>query len=179
MDILFSFWGLVLLFPLLLWIAILVRVRLGSPVFFTQMRPGKDGKLFRLVKFRSMRTGPGSDMERMTPFGKWLRRSSLDELPELWNILKGEMSFVGPRPLLVEYLDRYTPGQARRHEVRPGLTGLAQIQGRNHLSWEEKFARDVWYVDHGSFGLDLKILLLTPFRAGGAGADPTEPFLGS
>jgi len=178
-DIVFSFLGLLLLFPLLFLTGIWVWIQLGPPVLFTQVRPGKNGRPFRLCKFRSMKTGEESDLERMTPFGRWLRRSSLDELPELWNILKGDMSFVGPRPLLMAYLERYTPEQARRHEVRPGLSGLAQIQGRNLLSWEEKFARDVWYVDHGSFLLDLQILLLTLFRAGGEGSDPIEPFLGS
>jgi lipopolysaccharide/colanic/teichoic acid biosynthesis glycosyltransferase len=144
-----------------------VRRKLGSPVFFRQTRPGLKGKLFEMVKFRTMtdERGPDGqllpDKDRLTPFGRWLRASSLDELPELWNVLKGEMSLVGPRPLLVEYLPLYTPEQARRHEVRPGITGWAQVNGRNAISWEEKFKLDVWYVDNQSLWLDLKILWLT------------------
>lgn len=153
--------------PVLLVLAALVRVRLGSPVFFRQQRPGRDERLFELVKFRTMtgaRDASGAlrpDAERLTPFGCWLRATSLDELPELWNVLRGEMSLVGPRPLLVQYLDRYTPEQRRRHAVPPGLTGWAQINGRNAISWEEKFALDAWYADHRSLGLDLRILFRT------------------
>jgi len=142
-------------------VAAVVRAGLGRPVFFTQERPGLGGRIFKLVKFRTMRTGPGSDAERMTRLGKFLRATSLDELPELWNVLRGEMSLVGPRPLLPQYLERYTPEQARRHEVRPGVSGWAQVNGRNLLSWEERFEHDVWYVDHASFWLDVKILAMT------------------
>ena len=158
---------LVLLAPLMLILALLVRIFLGSPVIFSQQRPGLKGKPFTLYKFRTMtdaRDEKGQllpDAERLTRFGRFLRASSLDELPELWNILRGDMSFVGPRPLLMEYLPLYTPEQMRRHEVRPGLTGWAQVNGRNALSWEEKFRHDVWYVDNRNFLLDLKILLMT------------------
>ena len=157
---------LLLAIPLIALIC-MVRRKLGSPVFFRQTRPGLKGKLFEMVKFRTMtdERGPDGqllpDKDRLTPFGRWLRASSLDELPELWNVLKGEMSLVGPRPLLVEYLPLYTPEQARRHEVRPGITGWAQVNGRNAISWEEKFKLDVWYVDNQSLWLDLKILWLT------------------
>lgn len=153
--------------PVVLVVALAVRLRLGSPVFFKQLRPGLDGRPFVIVKFRTMReaaTGDGrrlSDAERTTPFGRLLRRTSLDELPELWNVLRGDMSLVGPRPLLIEYLPRYSPTQARRHEVRPGITGWAQVNGRNALGWDEKFKLDVWYVDHRSLGLDFRILLAT------------------
>jgi len=153
--------------PLLAGVALLVRCRLGQPVFFRQRRPGWHGEVFELLKFRTMldqRDGTGRllpDEERLTDFGRWLRSTSLDELPELWNVLRGEMSLVGPRPLLVEYLDRYSPRQARRHEVRPGLTGYVQVMGRNALTWEEKFEWDVRYVETRTFWLDLKILLLT------------------
>lgn len=152
--------------PLLILI-VLVRTRLGSPVFFRQMRPGMHGKPFVMVKFRTMTDVRGADgvllpdAERLTPFGRFLRASSLDELPELWNVIKGEMSLVGPRPLLMEYLPLYSAEQARRHEVRPGVTGWAQVNGRNALSWDEKFALDVWYVDHRSLWLDVRILWLT------------------
>lgn len=157
---------LVLGVPMLI-IACLVHSRLGSPVLFHQIRPGLRGRPFEMVKFRTMRDAvdaygmPLPDADRITPFGNFLRAASLDELPELWNVLKGEMSLVGPRPLLMEYLPLYSPAQARRHEVRPGVTGWAQINGRNALSWDEKFRLDVWYVDHQSLWLDLKILLLT------------------
>ncbi len=157
---------LIFALPLLL-LVYLVRSRLGSPVFFTQVRPGLNGKPFRMVKFRSMtdaRSPDGEllpDAERLTRFGALLRSTSLDELPELWNVLKGEMSLVGPRPLLFEYLPLYTPEQARRHDVRPGITGWAQVNGRNAISWEEKFALDVWYVENQSLWLDIKILWLT------------------
>lgn len=153
--------------PVLLCVALLARRRLGSPVLFRQTRPGKEGRPFEMLKFRTMTNARDSqgqllpDADRMTPFGHFLRSSSLDELPELWNVLKGDMSLVGPRPLLMEYLPLYSAEQARRHEVRPGLTGWAQINGRNALSWEEKFALDVWYVDNRSLWLDIKIILLT------------------
>ena len=148
-------------------VAILVRLNLGAPVLFRQARPGLGGRIFPLVKFRTMtaaRDAQGNllpDAQRLTRFGRWLRSTSLDELPEILNILRGEMSLVGPRPLLVQYLGRYTPEQARRHEVLPGLTGWAQVKGRNALTWEEKFRLDVWYVDHRSLWLDVRILLLT------------------
>jgi lipopolysaccharide/colanic/teichoic acid biosynthesis glycosyltransferase len=156
--------------PLALAAALGVRMRLGAPVLFTQLRPGLNGKPFALVKFRTMREGVGSngitltDEERLTPFGKWLRATSLDELPELWNVVRGDMSLVGPRPLLMDYLDLYSPEQARRHEVRPGITGWAQVNGRNALSWEERFALDVWYVDNRGLLLDLRIMALTIAR---------------
>lgn len=159
--------GLVVLAPVLGVVAGLVRVKLGRPVLFRQTRPGLHGAPFTLVKFRTMtdaRDADGrllSDAERLPPFGRFLRASSLDELPELWNVLRGEMSLVGPRPLLMRYLDRYTPEQARRHEVRPGITGLAQVSGRNALSWDEKFALDAEYVDRVSLRLDLWILWQT------------------
>lgn len=156
--------------PLVLLLAALVRVKLGSPVFFRQQRPGRVERIFELIKFRTMtdaRDAGGNllpDAVRLTPFGKWLRASSLDELPELLNVLKGEMSLVGPRPLLVQYLPRYSPEQRRRHEVPPGLTGWAQINGRNALSWEEKFKLDIWYVEQRSFWLDLTILARTVWQ---------------
>ena len=166
-DILFSIAGLVVLFPVLLVVACLVYYKLGSPVLYRQVRPGLDGKPFQLVKFRSMTSvlnenkGGALDAERITPFGSMLRASSLDELPELWCVLKGDMSLIGPRPLLMEYLPLYTAEQFRRHEVRPGITGWAQVNGRNSLSWEEKFRLDVWYVENHSLWLDLKILYMT------------------
>jgi lipopolysaccharide/colanic/teichoic acid biosynthesis glycosyltransferase len=153
--------------PLLAVVAGLVRAKLGTPVLFRQRRPGRHAEIFELIKFRTMtdsRDEQGRlrpDAERLTPLGKWLRSTSLDELPQLWNVLCGEMSLVGPRPLRVEYLDRYSPRQARRHEVRPGLTGLVQVMGRNALSWDEKFEWDVRYVETQGFWLDVKILLLT------------------
>lgn len=162
--------GLVILAPVLLGTGLAVRVALGSPILFRQERPGRGGRVFRMYKFRTMldARGPGgstvADEERLTPFGRFLRSTSLDELPELFNVLKGDMSLVGPRPLLVEYLPLYTPEQARRHDVRPGMTGWAQVNGRNSAAWEERFAMDVWYVDHRSFTLDLRILLLTVVR---------------
>jgi lipopolysaccharide/colanic/teichoic acid biosynthesis glycosyltransferase len=150
----------------MLAVAALVALRLGRPVLFRQQRPGLHGRPFTLVKFRTMLDSGGQaavhqDKERLTPFGQWLRSTSLDELPELWNIIAGDMSLVGPRPLLMQYLPRYSPEQLRRHEVRPGLTGWAQIKGRNAISWDEKLALDVWYVDNWSLALDLKILLAT------------------
>lgn len=156
--------------PLLAVLALLVRVKLGTPILFRQKRPGQGERIFELVKFRTMtdeRDASGAlkpDAERLTPFGRWLRATSLDELPELWNVLKGEMSLVGPRPLLVQYLPRYSAEQRRRHAVPPGLTGWAQINGRNAISWEEKFALDVWYVDHRSLALDLRILFRTVWQ---------------
>lgn len=167
LDLTVATGALVLLSPIFLLLAWLVRRRLGSPVLFRQARPGLHGETFEMVKFRTMREAVDAkghllpDSERLTPFGKFLRSTSLDELPELWNVLKGEMSLVGPRPLLIEYLPLYSPEQARRHEVRPGITGWAQINGRNALSWEEKFRLDVWYVDNRSLWLDLKIVWMT------------------
>ena len=154
----------------MLAIAGAVRICLGKPVLFTQLRPGRHGIPFRLIKFRTMREAFDAegralpDEERLTRLGQFLRAASLDELPELWNVLRGDMSLVGPRPLLMEYLPLYTPEQARRHGVRPGITGWAQVNGRNSLSWEEKFELDVWYVDHASFWLDLKIIALTVWK---------------
>jgi len=150
--------------PLLLLAMVVVRAALGRPVFFVQERAGRDGRPFRLVKLRTMREGDAPDAERLTRVGQWLRATSLDELPELWHVLRGEMSLVGPRPLPVRYLPRYSPQQARRHEVRPGITGWAQVNGRNSLTWEQKFAYDVWYVDHMSFWLDVKILWQTVWQ---------------
>jgi sugar transferase EpsL len=166
-DVVGATFGLAIAAPAMLGIAALVRWRMGTPVLFRQQRPGLHGKPFVILKFRTMKGTPDSsarpwpDKARLTPLGSFLRRSSLDELPELINVLRGEMSLVGPRPLLMQYLDLYTPEQARRHEVRPGLTGWAQVNGRNAISWEAKFALDVWYVDHWSLWLDLKILFLT------------------
>ena len=166
-DIIASASGLIILSPVFLILAYLIRKNLGAPVFFTQERPGKDGKPFKLIKFRSMRDAvdtdgnPRPDSERLTPFGKKLRAVSLDELPELWNVLKGDMSLVGPRPLLMSYLPLYNDFQFRRHEMRPGVTGWAQVNGRNAISWDEKFAYDIWYIDHFSLWFDMKILFLT------------------
>lgn len=159
--------ALLLLWPALLTVAVLVRIKLGSPVLFRQTRPGLHGKPFEILKFRTMRDAFGPDGEplpdcdRLTSFGRLLRSTSLDELPELWNVVKGEMSIVGPRPLLMQYLDRYTSYQARRHDVRPGITGWAQVNGRNAITWEEKFDLDVWYIDNQSVILDLKIMWMT------------------
>ena len=159
--------GLLLALPLMIVVAIAVRLSLGSPVLFRQQRPGRDGRPFSILKFRTMRDERDAsgqlldDAQRLTAFGKLLRASSLDELPELLNVLKGEMSLVGPRPLLMHYLPLYSERQARRHEARPGITGHAQVNGRNSLSWEERFEMDVWYVDHCSLALDLKTLLRT------------------
>ncbi|MDQ8208103.1 sugar transferase [Coraliomargarita sp. SDUM461003] len=150
----------VLCLPLLL-LLILQLINLGRPLFFRQRRAGKDGRAFNILKLRSMRNGPGSDEERLTTWGQFIRSTSLDELPELWNVLKGEMSLVGPRPLPTIYLDRYSAEQARRHEVRPGITGWAQVKGRNGLTWQRQFELDLWYVENHSFLLDLKILCLT------------------
>lgn len=156
---------LVALGPLMLVVALVVRFGLGSPVLFRQARPGLNEKPFILNKFRTMRPGEGEDAARLTPLGSFLRRFSLDELPQLFNVLRGDVSFVGPRPLLMEYLPLYSPEQRRRHSVRPGITGWAQVNGRNAVSWEERFRLDVWYVDHRSFALNLKILALTIGKA--------------
>lgn len=167
LDIWIASVSLFFLLPVFILLAILIRRDIGAPVLFRQTRPGRHGEPFQMIKFRTMRdltdaNGlPLSDSERLTQLGSFLRSSSLDELPELWNVLRGEMSLVGPRPLLVEYLELYSPEQARRHEVRPGMTGWAQINGRNAISWEKKFALDVWYVDNNCLWLDFKILWLT------------------
>ena len=167
LDILASVAALVVFFPMIAVVALLIHRKLGTPVLFRQTRPGKDGKPFQMVKFRTMLDAVDAqgnslpDSERMTPFGQFLRSTSLDELPGLCNVLKGEMSLVGPRPLLMEYLPLYSKEQYRRHDVRPGVTGWAQVNGRNAISWEDKFKLDVWYVDNHSFWLDLKILFLT------------------
>lgn len=167
LDFAASGFGLLVLSPVILATAVLVRRFLGSPVLFKQERPGLNGKPFILYKFRTILDAvddggrPLPDAARLTGFGLWLRRLSLDELPQLWNVVKGDMSLVGPRPLLMEYLPLYSPEQARRHQARPGITGWAQVNGRNALSWEDKFRLDVWYVDHVSFLLDLKILFMT------------------
>lgn len=166
-DIMGSLIGLLVLSPILVILAILIRVKLGAPIFFTQERVGKAGKIFKMIKFRTMLDAtdkwgqPLPDEERLTEFGKKLRNTSLDELPELINVLKGDMSLVGPRPLLVEYIPLYSNEQFRRHEVRPGITGLAQVNGRNNISWGKKFELDVWYVDNTSVLIDIKILLMT------------------
>ena len=166
-DIICSLIGLILFFPILLVVALLIRINLGSPVFFTQTRLGKDGKEFKMIKFRTMKDSLDKfgqllpDEQRLTKFGKILRSTSLDELPELINVLKGDMTLVGPRPLLVEYKELYSERQFRRHEVSPGITGWAQINGRNAISWNERFELDVWYVDNISFLLDMKILVMT------------------
>jgi sugar transferase EpsL len=170
LDLVLTIPVLIVLAPLLLFVAGLVLATLGSPVLFRQLRPGKDGKIFRIYKFRTMTDLRGSDGAllsdslRLSRVGQLLRQSSLDELPELWNVVKGDMSLVGPRPLLVEYLDCYSKTQARRHDVRPGLTGLAQVSGRNAITWEQKFLLDVWYVDNVSLALDITILLRTIAR---------------
>ncbi|PTQ90036.1 lipopolysaccharide/colanic/teichoic acid biosynthesis glycosyltransferase [Agitococcus lubricus] len=170
LDIAASSVGLILLAPVFLGTAYLVRKKLGSPILFKQVRPGLHGQPFQMMKFRTMTDAKDAqgnllpDAERLTSFGKFLRSSSLDELPELINVLKGDMSLVGPRPLLMQYLPLYTPEQARRHEAKPGITGWAQINGRNAISWDEKFALDVWYVEHQSVWLDMKILVLTVLK---------------
>lgn len=190
LDVVASALLLVVLSPLLLVTAAMVRITLGSPVFFRQLRPGRDAQVFALYKFRTMTTACGpsdvdavsTDAARLTPVGRFLRSTSIDELPELWNVLVGEMSIVGPRPLLTEYLDRYSPEQARRHEVRPGITGWAQVNGRNALDWPTRLAFDVWYVDHRSLALDLRILGMTLAAVGrrvgisSAGHATMEPF---
>lgn len=191
LDALMAVVSVAVLSPLILIIAVLVRWRLGQPVFFRQLRPGLHGRPFQLVKFRTMlddRDEHGNlrpDADRLIPFGRFLRSTSLDELPELWNVMKGDMSLVGPRPLLTDYLPLYTAEQARRHDVPPGITGWAQINGRNALTWDDKLALDVWYVDHRSFWLDIKILFMTVrtvFASEGitAAGDATMPrFTGS
>ncbi len=169
-DILFSLLALILLSPFFVVISVLLLITQSTPLFFCQDRPGLGGRIFRLCKFRTMRPSPGyenqpdQDEERITSFGRFLRRASLDELPELVNVLKGEMSIVGPRPLLVQYLERYSAEQARRHEMPPGITGWAQVNGRNAVSWEQRFDLDVWYVDHWSFILDLHIILVSVWK---------------
>jgi sugar transferase EpsL len=190
-DLLLTLPGLVVIFPILGMVALLIRVKMGSPVFFRQVRPGFMGKPFVNYKFRSMQDARDAqgrllpDTQRLTRLGQFLRATSLDELPELFNILKGEMSLVGPRPLLMQYLERYSPEQARRQHVLPGITGWAQINGRNALTWEEKFRLDVWYVDHWSLWLDLRILALTFWKAikqegiSQPGHATAEEFLGS
>lgn len=189
LDVAVSLTALLLTLPLIGAVALAVRIGLGSPVLFTQLRPGRKGRPFLLYKFRSMATpksqADASDEARLTPLGTWMRKLSLDELPQLWNVLKGDMSLVGPRPLLMEYLPLYDPTQARRHEVRPGITGWAQVNGRNALSWEQKFALDVWYVDNASLGVDLKILARTLLKVAltegisQQGAATMRPFTGS
>ena len=169
-DLLLTTLGLIVILPILLVISLLVWIFLGTPILFLQQRPGYKGRPFTTYKFRTMtnRCGPDGkllpDAERLTPFGRFLRSTSLDDLPQFLNVLRGEMSLVGPRPLLMKYLERYTPDQMRRHDVLPGITGWAQIHGRNALDWDEKFRLDVWYVDHWSFWLDIKILFLTPWK---------------
>jgi lipopolysaccharide/colanic/teichoic acid biosynthesis glycosyltransferase len=191
LDLLGSSLGLLLISPILLIVAILVWIYHGRPIMFRQERPGYQGKPFNIYKFRTMldlRDGEGRmlpDVERLTPLGRFLRKYSLDELLELYNVLRGEMSLVGPRPLLMQYLERYSPEQARRHNMPPGITGWAQINGRNELSWEDKFRQDVWYIDHWSFWLDLKILFLTMWKVvrgegiSQPGQATAEEFMGS
>ena len=191
-DIGFSLGWLIFFSPLLLVVALLVRLRLGSPVLFIQERPGLRAKPFRMVKFRTMNDARGPDGEllpddqRLTSFGRFLRATSLDEFPEMWNVLIGDMSVVGPRPLLMRYVSRYSPFQARRMELKPGVTGWAQVNGRSAIGWDEKFALDVWYVDHRSFWLDMKIVVMTFFkvlaRSGAereSGVPPLEEFWGN
>ena len=189
-DIVLSSVALVVLSPLLVVVFFLIRVTMGSPVLYRQERPGIHGRVFVLYKFRTMtddRDDEGvsrRDEERLTRIGRMLRRTSLDELPELWNVMRGEMSIVGPRPLLVEYLPLYTREQARRHEVRPGITGLAQVSGRNALAWEDRFRLDIWYIDNWSLGLDVRILARTVAKVlrregiSGVGTETMEPFRG-
>lgn len=166
-DIVGAAVGLLIFSPVLLVVALLVFLKMGSPVFFKQTRPGHNGKPFKMIKFRTMSDAVDEhgntlfDSERLTDLGRFLRSTSLDEVPELWNVLKGDMSLVGPRPLLPEYLPLYSPEQARRHEIRPGITGWAQVNGRNTISWDEKFELDVWYIDNRNFWLDIKIIKLT------------------
>ena len=170
LDLVAAMVGMIFLAPVFASVALAVRITMGGPLLFKRQRPGRDERLFTFFKFRTMETDPDAhghllpDAQRLTRLGKFLRSNSLDEIPQLWNVLRGEMSMVGPRPLLVAYLNRYTPEQARRHEVLPGITGWAQVNGRNALSWEEKFKLDVWYVDHRSLGLDARILWMTLVR---------------
>jgi sugar transferase EpsL len=191
LDFVLAFPGVVILSPVFLIIAILVGLNYGTPIIFRQKRPGYQGKPFWVYKFRTMTNALDQDNnllpdgERITHLGRFLRSFSLDELPELFNVLRGEMSLVGPRPLLMQYLERYSPEQARRHEVLPGITGWAQINGRNALTWEEKFSLDVWYVDHWTLGLDIKILLITAIKVlrregiNQPGHATTEEFMGT
>ena len=191
LDLLIAAVALAILSPLLAVVALLVRARLGSPVLFRQERPGLHGRPFTLIKFRTMRDArdqhgkPLADEQRLTRFGRWLRATSVDELPELWDVLRGDMSLVGPRPLLMHYLPLYSTEQARRHDVRPGITGWAQVNGRNAISWEEKFELDVWYVDHWSLWLDLRILsrsvlaLVRPHGISAEGSATMPEFRGS
>ncbi len=190
-DLIATAVGMIVALPVMAVTALLVRLKLGSPVLFCQKRPGLGGEIFTLCKFRSMLNAVGADgnplpdEKRLTAFGAWLRSTSLDELPELFAVLSGKMSLVGPRPLLVQYLERYSPEQMRRHEMKPGITGWAQINGRNALSWEEKFALDVWYVDNWSFWLDIRILWLTVRRVlrregiSGGGEATMREFMGN
>lgn len=169
-DIIVAGGTLIVLSPILAVVVLLIALRMGFPVLFRQTRPGYKGEPFEVIKFRTMRGAfdaagrPLTDSERLTPLGRTLRRTSLDEIPQLWNVLRGDMSLIGPRPLLMEYLERYTPEQMRRHDAKPGITGLAQVSGRNNVPWEEKFKLDVWYVDHWSLWLDLKILIKTVLK---------------
>lgn len=169
-DIVCSGLGLIIISPILLIVSILIRIKLGSPIFFTQDRVGKDGRIFKMIKFRTMLDAtdkwgePLPDEDRLTPFGKMIRSTSVDELPELINVFKGDMSLVGPRPLLVEYKELYSPEQFRRHEVRPGITGWAQVNGRNSISWKERFELDVEYVENFNLFIDIKILFMTVFK---------------
>ena len=191
LDLAFTIPGLLAISPVFIIVALLILARIGRPVFFRQERPGLNARPFSLYKFRTMTDGRDEDgallpdAQRLTPFGRFLRATSLDELPELFNVLKGDMSLVGPRPLLMRYLDRYTPEQFRRHEMPPGLTGWAQVNGRNALSWEEKFELDVWYLDHWSLWLDVKILALTLWKVlkregiSQAGHATMEEFMGT
>ena len=191
LDLAFTVPGLLAISPVFIIVALLILARIGRPVFFRQERPGLNARPFSLYKFRTMTGGRDEsgallpDAQRLTPFGRFLRTTSLDELPELFNVLKGDMSLVGPRPLLMRYLDRYTPEQFRRHEMPPGLTGWAQVNGRNALTWEEKFELDVWYVDHWSLWLDVKILALTLWKVlkregiSQAGHATMEEFMGT
>ena len=184
-DILVALVLLILFSPILFCVSLLTLAFNGRPILFSQTRPGLHGKLFTLYKFRSMKTGEGLDGDRLTPFGKLLRKSSLDELPQLWNVLRGDMSLVGPRPLLEQYLSLYNARQARRHDVKPGVTGWSQVNGRNEPSWEERLERDVWYAEHQSFILDCRIILKTVgklFSASGVSAKgqaTVEPFKGT
>jgi len=190
-DFFVAFIAIFLLSPLLVFVALMVRLHFGHPVLFRQQRPGYRGRPFWLLKFRTMNNSLDSegallsDRERLTPFGRWLRATSLDELPELLNILRGEMSFIGPRPLLMQYLPLYSSEQSRRHDVKPGFSGWAQINGRNAISWEQKFRLDVWYVDHQGFWLDLRIFLITIWKVirrdgiSAAGEATTSYFKGS
>lgn len=190
-DFLLALVALITLLPVIIVVAIFIRLKLGAPILFTQNRPGLNGKIFKMMKFRSMLDGKDKqghllpDDERMTQFGMFLRSTSLDELPGLFNVLKGDMSLVGPRPLLVQYLPLYNTEQSRRHNVRPGITGWAQVNGRNAISWDQKFKLDVWYVDNQNFFLDIKILLLTIKKVfvregiSAAGHVTIEPFKGS